>query len=54
MVYLQLLIRYQKLQKKASEDKVVGSQPTSVAAKYVILEEMDEEDSQRELSNHII
>ena len=44
MFYFQLLIRYQKLQKKSSEDNVVSSQSTNVDAKYVILEEMDEED----------
>ncbi|XP_022930853.1 probable sugar phosphate/phosphate translocator At1g06470 [Cucurbita moschata] len=36
--------KYQKLQKKSSEDNVVSSQSTNVDAKYVILEEMDEED----------
>ncbi|XP_008449498.2 probable sugar phosphate/phosphate translocator At1g06470 isoform X3 [Cucumis melo] len=39
--------KYKKLQKKSSEDKLVDSQSTNVASKYVILEETDEEDSQR-------
>ncbi|XP_031743666.1 probable sugar phosphate/phosphate translocator At1g06470 isoform X3 [Cucumis sativus] len=39
--------KYKKLQKKSSEDKLVDSQSTNVARKYVILEETDEEDAQR-------
>ncbi|XP_038887955.1 probable sugar phosphate/phosphate translocator At1g06470 [Benincasa hispida] len=39
--------KYKKLQMKSSEDKVVSSQSTNVASKYVILEETDEEDGQR-------
>lgn len=36
--------RYQKLKKGTSEDDSMGSLKTNVAAKYVILEEMDEQD----------
>ncbi|GLT62440.1 hypothetical protein SLA2020_350790 [Shorea laevis] len=36
--------KYQKLKKGTSEDDSMGSLKTNVAAKYVILEEMDEQD----------
>ncbi|XP_022968905.1 probable sugar phosphate/phosphate translocator At1g06470 [Cucurbita maxima] len=39
--------KYLKLQQKSSEDKVVSAQSTTVPGKYVILEEMDEDDGQR-------